>query len=158
MKKNKVLFLSSTGGHLSELMSLSPIFEKYDYHIITEKTKTTLSLANKHENRVSYVMHGTKDNIIPYLIKKPINILKTFYLIIKINPKIIVTTGAHTGVPACYIGKLFRKKVIFIETFANSRSKTLSGRLVYPIADVFVVQWESMLELYPKAEHWGWIY
>ena len=40
MKKKKVLFIASTGGHLNELMQLSPLFEKYDYHIITEKTKT----------------------------------------------------------------------------------------------------------------------
>ena len=60
--------------------------------------------------------------------------------------------------PMCYIAKLFKKKVIYIETFANRNSKTVAGRLVYPIADVFVVQWEEMLKIYPKAEYWGWIY
>ena len=40
MKKKKVLFISSTGGHLNELLQLSPLFEKYDYNIITEKDKT----------------------------------------------------------------------------------------------------------------------
>ena len=54
--------------------------------------------------------------------------------------------------------KLFRKKVIFIETFANSKTKTLSGSIVYPIADIFIVQWESMLDIYPKAVLGGWIY
>ena len=77
---------------------------------------------------------------------------------IKINPDVVVTTGTHTAVPMCYIAKLFHKKVIFIETFANSRTKTKAGSMVYPIADVFIVQWESMLELYPKAVFGGWIY
>ena len=36
----KVLFISSTGGHLNELMQLKPLFNKYDYHIITEKDKS----------------------------------------------------------------------------------------------------------------------
>ena len=58
----------------------------------------------------------------------------------------------------CYIGKIFGSKIIFIETFANRNSKTLSGRLVYPIADLFLVQWEEMLKLYPKAKLGGWIY
>jgi UDP-N-acetylglucosamine:LPS N-acetylglucosamine transferase len=31
----KVLFISSTGGHLSEMMMLNSMFKKYDYHIIT---------------------------------------------------------------------------------------------------------------------------
>ena len=39
--KKKVLFISSTGGHFNELLQLSPLFEKYDYHIITEKDETT---------------------------------------------------------------------------------------------------------------------
>ena len=42
MKKKKVLFIASTGGHLNELMQLSPIFDKYDYQLITEKTKSNL--------------------------------------------------------------------------------------------------------------------
>ena len=46
----------------------------------------------------------------------------------------------------------------FIETFANSETKTLSGKLVYPIADLFIVQWKSMLKLYPNAIYGGWIY
>ena len=79
-------------------------------------------------------------------------------MFLKIRPQVVVTTGTHTAVPMCYIAKLFRKKVIFIETFANSVTATESGKLVYPIADVFVVQWESMLENYPKAVYGGWIY
>ena len=35
MKKKRVLFISSTGGHFNELQQLQPLFEKYDYHIIT---------------------------------------------------------------------------------------------------------------------------
>ena len=43
MKKKKVLFIASTGGHLNELMQLEPMFKDYDYHIITEKTKSNLN-------------------------------------------------------------------------------------------------------------------
>ena len=31
----KVLFISSTGGHLNELLQLKPMFKKYDSYIIT---------------------------------------------------------------------------------------------------------------------------
>ena len=79
-------------------------------------------------------------------------------IFLKQRPDVIVTTGTHTAVPMCYIAKVFRKKVIYIETFANRNSKTVAGRFVYPIADVFVVQWEEMKKIYPKAEYWGWIY
>ena len=70
----------------------------------------------------------------------------------------VVTTGTHTAVPMCYIAKLFGSKVIFIETFANRNSKTATGKLVYKFADLFIVQWEEMLKLYPKAKLGGSIY
>ena len=56
------------------------------------------------------------------------------------------------------IGKLLGSKIIFIETFANSQSKTKTGSLVYKFADLFIVQWEEMLKLYPNAVYGGWIY
>lgn len=153
----KVLFISSTGGHLNELLQLKQLFKKYDSYIITEKTKSTKSLKYKYNN-VHYLVYGTKDHLFKFIFKFIFNIFKSFYLFLKIRPKVIITTGTHTAVPMCYIGKLFRRKIIYIETFANSETKTLTGKLVYPIADEFIVQWESMLKLYPKAKFGGWIY
>lgn len=154
----KVLFIASTGGHFSELMKLSKMFNKYDYHIITEKTKTNANLVMKFPKRVNYLFYGSKDHFISYIFKFSANVIKSFFFYLKIRPKVIITTGTHTAVPMCYIGKLFGSKIIFIETFANSKTKTLSGKLVYPIADVFMVQWEEMLKLYPKAIYKGGIY
>lgn len=158
MKKKKVLFIASTGGHLNELMQLEPMFKNYDYHIITEKTKSNISLVKKYPNKVNFLVYGTKDKKLIYPFKFIYNIFKSLLLYIKIRPKYIVTTGTHTAVPICYIGKLFGTKIIFIETFANSKTKTLSGKMIYPIANLFIVQWESMLDLYPKAVYGGWIY
>lgn len=153
----KVLFIASTGGHLSELLQLKSLLNKYNAYLITEKTKSTISLKNKFK-KVNYLVYGTKDHKLSYIFKFSYNCIKSLLLYIKIRPKVIVTTGTHTAVPVCYIGKLFGSKIIFIETFANSKTKTLSGKLVYPIADTFIVQWESMLELYPNAIYGGWIY
>ena len=154
----KVLFISSTGGHLNELLQLSSLFEKYDYHIITEKDKTNGYLEDKYEGRVSYLPYGTRSHIITYIFKYLYLIIKTFFLYIKIRPKFIVTTGTHTAGPMCYLGKLFGSKIIYIETYANINRKTATGRLIYPIADLFIVQWEEMLKIYPKAVYGGQIF
>lgn len=153
----RVLFISSTGGHLNELMQLKPLFKYYDTYIVTEKTKSNKDLKNKFKN-VYYLVYGTKLHKFTYIFKFMFNTIKSLILYIKIRPKVIVTTGTHTAVPMCYIGKLFRSKIIFIETFANRNTKTVSGKLIYPIADTFIVQWEEMLKLYPKAIYAGWIY
>ena len=159
--KKKVLFISSTGGHFSEMMQLEKLFQKYDYYIITEKTKSNKNLKNKYPQKISYLLYGTYSTpftLCLYPFRFLINIFKSIYYYIKIRPKYIISTGTHTAVPMCYIGKLFGSKIIFIETFANSKTKTKSGKMIYPIADLFLVQWESMLELYPKAIYGGWIY
>ena len=154
----KVLFISSTGGHFNELMQLSPLFEKYDYHIITEKDKTNANLIEKYGKKISYLPYGTRSKLFSYIFKYFYLCLKTVFLYIKIRPKYIVTTGTHTAGPMCYFGKLFGSKIIYIETFANRNTKTATGKLVYPIADLFIVQWEDMLKLYPKAVYGGSIY
>lgn len=151
------MFIASTGGHLDELLQLKPLFNKYNSYIVTEKTKSTIDLKYKYQ-KINYLVYGTKDHLFSYIFKFIYNFIKSLILFIKIRPKVIVTTGTHTAVPMCYIGKLFFRKIIYIETIANSKTKTLSGKLVYPIADTFIVQWESMIKLYPKAIYGGWIY
>lgn len=154
----KVLFISSTGGHLTELLQLKPLFKKYKYHIVTEKTKSSYSLKTDYKDNISYLLYGTKHNMWTYWIIFPLNCLISLILFLRYRPDVIISTGSHTAVPMCYIAHFFRRKIIYIETFANISTKTVAGRIVYPIADYFIVQWESMLELYPDAIYGGWIF
>ena len=153
----KVMFISSGGGHLSELLQLSPLFEKYDYSLVTEKTPTTSDLKDKYQN-VSYLVYGTKEHLFKYIFVFGFNIIKSFCLYLKYRPDAIITTGTHTAVPMCYIGHLFKSKVVYIETFANSKTPTKAGPMIHKVADKFIVQWPQMLKFYDKAECWGWIF
>lgn len=155
------MFIASTGGHLDELLQLEACFFKYDYTIVTEKTKNNLGLLAKYPNRVHFLISGTYStfkNKCTYLFKLLANSFISLYLILKIKPDVVITTGAHNVGPMCCLAKLFKKKVIFIETFANKNAPTKTGSIVYKFADVFIVQWESMLEFYPNAIYGGWIY
>lgn len=153
----KVLFISSTGGHLTEMLELKELFKKYDYHIITEKTKSNLNLKKEFGKKVNFLIYGTREHKYSYPFKLLGNCFKSLYYYIKIRPKFIITTGAHTAGPMCCIGKIFGSKIIFIESMANVSTKTATGKIIYHFADLFIVQWESMLSLYPKAKFGGWI-
>ena len=83
---------------------------------------------------------------------------RAFSILRKEKPKVLITTGALAVFPFCVIQKLRRGKVIYIESFARVHNKSLTGRLVYPMADLFLVQWESMTQLYPKAKYVGGIF
>ena len=156
--EKKLLFISSTGGHLSEMLQLRSLFKKYDYHIVTEKTKSNLALKDEYKDKIDFLVFGTKDHMLTYPFKLLYNCFKSIYLYIKIHPDYIITTGAHTAGPMCYLGKILGSRIIYIESFANVNTKTVTGKLVYPIADRFYVQWEEMKKLYPNAVYGGWIF
>lgn len=155
----KVLFISSTGGHLTELLQLKKMFNDYDYHIISENTEANQSLYETYgKDRVDLLTYGTKSNLGSYIFKFSWNCIRSVYLYYKIKPDVVITTGTHTAVPMCKIAHHHKKKVIWIETLANAKTPTRAGEMIYPIADLFIVQWESMLEVYPNAVYGGWIF
>ena len=150
----KICFIASSGGHFEQLMMLKPLMDKYNSFVVTEKTNYSVSNNNidfyylKQVNR-----HEIK--FIPYMI---INTIKTIGIFMKENPDVVISTGALATIPMCVMAKLFRKKVIFIESFAKINSPTLTGKLVYKFADQFYIQWEEMKEFYPDAICKGVIY
>ena len=149
----KVLFICSTGGHLTEMMQLSSLFGQYDSVLITEKDKTTANLNLKIP--VHYLFFGTRKHLFRYIFVFSLNIFKSFYYFFKIRPDIIITTGAHTAVPMVYIGHFFKKKIVFVESIARVHSKSMAGRLMEKRIDKLIVQWEEMTKVYKGAEYFG---
>ena len=74
------------------------------------------------------------------------------------KPDGVISTGELATFPICVLAKLFRKKVIYIESFARVDEPSLTGRLMYKVADLFIVQWEEMKEFYPNAVYGGGIF
>ena len=74
------------------------------------------------------------------------------------KPDVVITTGALIAFPFCLLAKLSGSKVVYIESFARVTNGSLTGKLVYPFADEFLVQWKSMLKIYPKAKYVGGIF
>lgn len=153
----KVIAIASQGGHIFELMQVAASFEAHDYLVITDEAETTTGLKNKYNHRIKYLKYETRKNLIRYLFVFSFNIIKSLAIYLLFMPDYILSTGTHTAVPMCYIGKIFGSRIIYIESMANINSKSLSGTLVYPIADLFIVQWQDMLHLYKKAVYGGLI-
>lgn len=150
----KICFIASSGGHFEQLMMLEPLMEKYESFVVTEKTNYSVCNYNRSFYYLKQVnRHEIK--FIPYMI---LNTIKTIDIFIKEKPSVVISTGALSTIPMCMIAKFFKKKVIFIESFAKINSPTLTGRLVYKFADRFYVQWEEMKKFYPNATCKGGIY
>jgi len=155
----KLIFLiCSSGGHLTQMLRLNKALSDYNIILITEKTEISKVLKQSDVDEVLFLPHGGREDIFKYLFKFPLNVIMSLYRYIMHRPKIIISTGAHTALPTCYIAKLFGSRIIYIETFARISTPSLTGRAVYTIADSFYVQWPELKSYYPKAKYMGKLY
>lgn len=150
----KICFTASTGGHFEQLMMLKPLMNEYDSFIVTEKAGYSVIKDDRKIYYIKQVNRHEKD----FIFKMIVNLFKSFRIFMKEKPDIIISTGALATIPMCLLGKVLRKKIIFIESFAKVTSPTLTGKLMYKFADQFYVQWEQMKEHYPNAIFKGGIY
>ncbi|MEY8346745.1 PssD/Cps14F family polysaccharide biosynthesis glycosyltransferase [Bacillus cereus] len=154
-QKIKICLTSSSGGHLSQILQIIPVAKYYAYFLITEKNVTTDSLQQQH--RVYYLKQQERKTLL-FLFVFLRNICSAVVYLLKERPNVIISTGAGATFPVCLFGKLMGAKVIFIESFAKVHSPTITGRMVYPIADRFYIQSQELQKFYPKAEYRGGIY
>lgn len=149
----KVIFVSSSGGHLSEILKLEKLFNEYDYLLVTEKTEVTTKLKDKYN--MNYLKYGPNKNKFKYIGSVIYNIFKSIKILIKFKPSTVISTGAQVGGIMCFLAKLLGKKVIYIESLAKVNTLSTTGKMVYPFANKFYVQWESLEKKYKKAEYLG---
>ena len=86
------------------------------------------------------------------------NICVAWKVLKREKPDLIISSGAAVAVPFFYLGKLFGAKLIYIEVFDRIDKPTMTGKMVYPIVDKFIVQWDEQKQVYPKAVNLGSIF
>ncbi len=150
----KVCFAASSGGHYEQLMMLKPLMDKYDSFVITEKTAYDSSCNDEKTYYLKQVNRKEKTFLLT-LIENAFISLQIYF---KEKPDMIVCTGVLAMIPMCMIMKLFGKELIYIESFAKVTSATETGKVLYKMADRFLVQWEPMKKIFPKATYVGGIY
>lgn len=150
----KICFAASTGGHFEQLLMLKPLMEKYDSFVITEETAYNAEV----KGQKMYYMKMVNRKEATFLPRMIVNTFRSLKIFLQEKPDVVICTGVLAMIPICLISKLAGKKLIFIESFAKVTSPTLTGKLLYKFADQFYVQWEQMLEIYPKAIYLGGIY
>lgn len=153
--KKRVIFTSSSGGHLNELLRLETLFKDYDYLLVTEKTDVTEKMTDKYN--MEFLKYGSRFYFFKYIFVFLYNVIKCIQIVVKFKPETVVTTGAHTGGILCYVAKILNSstKIIYIESLAKADTLSMTGNNVYKIADKFYVQWENLANKYEKAEYIG---
>ncbi len=145
----KIAIVCSHGGHLTETLQILDAFEGHEIFFCTYRSA-------RDEYIQSIAPAYFTDNI-GYSLGR---MIKAFFWALKIlrkeKPHVILSTGAEIAVPFFYLGKLMGMRTIFIESWCRVESRSLTGKLVYPVADAYWVQWPEQLEACgPKAEYMG---
>lgn len=146
----KICLVSASGGHFEQLCRLKQLLDIYDGVIVTEKTDFVVN-ADYFLTQTGIGEKGIiKDSF------------KLFYEAWKVwrkeSPDVVISTGTYIALPFMILSKLYRKKFIYIETFARVTDTTKAGKFMYKFADLFIYQWESLAEYYPKGIYGGSIY
>jgi UDP-N-acetylglucosamine:LPS N-acetylglucosamine transferase len=151
-RSGEVLLVASSGGHLLQLLQLADLWPREKRHWVTfEKSDATSLLEGE---KVTWAHHPTNRNI-------P-NLLRNFRLaqrtVRRRRPRAIVTTGAGVAVPFAVVGRIFGINVVYIESMARITSPSLTGRLVYPFASTFIVQWPELVRAFKRADCYGTVF
>jgi UDP-N-acetylglucosamine:LPS N-acetylglucosamine transferase len=145
----KVCLAASSGGHLTELLTLSESWRSHETFCIT-----TVSVVQSNLERIGEVYVVGECNR-----QHPIRVLRTLLrcanVLFKERPDVVLSTGAAAGCMVCFMGKLLGAKVVWMDSITNVERISLSGRMVRHIADIFLVQWSKLAKQYSNVEYVG---
>lgn len=145
----KIALVASAGGHLTQLLKLRPVWKGHPVMFVTTTEVGRSKLASEE---TVYVLGECNR-------QQPILTLKVFFRCLRIlareRPKIILSTGAAVGFLTCFFGKLMGAKVIWVDSIANARRLSMSGRMIRPFADLILSQWPDVAARYPNVKYIG---
>lgn len=144
--KIKICLVCSAGGHFYQMFQLKSWWSKYSRFWVTfNRVDTKESLKGE---RVFFGHFPENRNVI--------NAIKNLYLAIRIlvreKPDVIFSTGAGIAPPFFLVGKILGAKLIYIETASFVGIPTLTGKMIYPLVDIFLIQHTSSKKFFPKAK------
>lgn len=147
-RKLKVCLVCSTGGHIKQLLMLKSSYEKYDHFYVLFYKEAIKNFIK--ENKVHLVSSPERN---PFMFL--VNIFQELWVYLKERPNVVISTGAGVAVAIAYITKIFGGKVIYIEDWCIVTKPSVSGRIIYPISDLFVIQRKNLKKSYPRAVYGG---
>lgn len=139
----KIALVCDCGGHLTQMLHLLDAFEDHDFYIVTYFSPRDEELKNISQ---VYLLEAGEMKLIIHIK----SVFEAYHILHKEQPDVIVSTGAQIALPFFLWGKLMGKKLIFIESWSRVSQLSLTGRLLYPIVDEFLVQWPEMVDVAGK--------
>lgn len=147
----KICFVCSAGGHFEEIRQLKDVINKYNHFFVLAKNNATKSF----KDTKFLVNDLNRTNFLTKFFSFIRTFIRQFFIFLRQKPDYIITTGAAVAIPMCIIGKIFKKKIIYVESFARIKDLSRTGKMLLKKSDVFIVQWDELLDKYPTCVYGG---
>lgn len=145
MARKKIIGISSGGGHLSELITAIPNSYRKEIVYVTFKNGHTMKTLKNKSHFFVIDPHISK-------IKFFINFIQSFLLILRLRPKVIISTGSGIAIPLILIGRFFKTKIVFIESGARIFKPSKTSSFIYKYSDLFIIQYQTLHSFFPKSK------
>ena len=144
--KTKIMYLSSVGGHLDQLLKIANYINiENSIFIVNGRTDFDDIMIGK----TIRITHAERNW------KQIINFIEALFYIGKYRPQFLLSTGASPAIPFSLVAKIIGTKIIFIESLSRVYSPSLSGKIMYYFSDYFYIQWSGLKKFFPKSLFYG---
>jgi UDP-N-acetylglucosamine:LPS N-acetylglucosamine transferase len=133
----KVLLISSCGGHWVQMCRLLPAFENCEVVFASTDPDYSQSVSG-------YQFYAIPDASMWSKLRLVWQALSVLWLLIRVRPNVVLSTGASSGFFALLFAKKMGMKTIWVDSIANCDELSLSGKKIRPHADLFLTQWEHL--------------
>ena len=163
-KRNKVMLVLGSGGHTTEILRLMELWPGpiCAVHASTDTLSRSKFISNFNGDIYSISRsRSVGQSYFTSIFTTLYSFVPAIWTIIRSSPDLLITNGPGTALPICYsaffykLVSLKRIKIVFVESFCRTHTLSLAGKLIYPIANEFYVQWETLQKVCPKAKYIG---
>ncbi|KII72459.1 UDP-N-acetylglucosamine transferase subunit ALG14 [Thelohanellus kitauei] len=162
-----------SGGHCKEMSHCIAGFPKefkLSYFLVARQDYLTIQkIAEVMEKRLEKYeiieiirARKVKQSYFTSIITTTLSLMECFFVFLKIKPDILICNGPGTCIPPAIICYLMQKlkliksfPIVFIESICRVKTLSLSGKILYFVADLFIVQWLELKKNYQNANYIG---
>lgn len=142
----KTCLVASCGGHLAEVRAMKGAFAMSDHFFVVNDV---VMLPDDMRGRTYFIRHSERDLLFF------VNLVEAFRILRRERPTVILSTGAGPAVPFALIGKCLGIPNVYVEISTQVVVPSLTGRIMYYLADTFFYQWRPLEKYFPKAQYGG---
>jgi UDP-N-acetylglucosamine:LPS N-acetylglucosamine transferase len=136
-ERPKILAIASGGGHWIQLLRLRPAFAGANVTFASVEQQAANDIEGHRFFRFPDANRERKIALI-------FQILRIAWIVLRVRPHVIVTTGASCGYVAVRLGRTLGARTLFIDSIANAEKLSLSAQLAQRHANLTLTQWPHL--------------